>query len=180
MLKRFFRLKLLFVLLFIISNIIILPLYYRSEKQDFRALVTYLDSQIKDNDIIILSTVAYFPAILHYFGVYPEARHYRIPCRRISEDDIEYRISLKSKNNKFSITYSKKYWLHYAFDRNRLWLVVNKTTAKKEIDNPACTLKGYFDGSFLNFTRFPTDDSMYLFLYDPSSSEDKSTHIPFE
>jgi hypothetical protein len=179
-LKRFLRLRLLFVILFLVSNIIILPLYYRSEKQDFRGLVTYLDGEIKDNDLIILSTVAYFPGILHYFGVSPEGRHYSIPYRRISEDDIEYRISLISENKKFSVSYSKKYWLQYALDRNRLWLVVNKITAEKEKDNPACTLKGYFDGSFLTFTKFPTDDSMYLFLYDPNSPKEKGIDISIE
>ncbi len=41
------RLKLLFVILFIASNLVILPLYYRSEKQDFRGLVTYLKGQLR-------------------------------------------------------------------------------------------------------------------------------------
>ena len=40
--KKFMRLELLFLILFIASNLVILPLYYRSEKQDLRGLVTYL------------------------------------------------------------------------------------------------------------------------------------------
>jgi len=53
-LKRFLRLKFLFVILFIASNLIILPLYYRSEKQDFKGLVAYLKSHLKNGDKIIV------------------------------------------------------------------------------------------------------------------------------
>jgi hypothetical protein len=38
-LKKIPRLTMLFMILFIVSNLIILPLYYRSEKQNFRGLV---------------------------------------------------------------------------------------------------------------------------------------------
>jgi hypothetical protein len=179
-LKRFLRLKLLFVILFVVSNIITLPLYYRSEKQDFRSLVTYLRGQLKDGDKIILSTVAHFPGILHYFGVYPKGRQYAIPSRRISKDETEFRTSLISENKTFVISCSKKYWLQYALGGNRLWFVVNKATARKEKDNSPCVLKGYFDGSFLNFNKFPTDDSMYLFLYDPNSPKEKGIDISIE
>src|SRR4030042_5800857 len=43
-LKRFVRPRLLFLILFIASNLIFLPLYYRAEKQDFRGLVNYLNN----------------------------------------------------------------------------------------------------------------------------------------
>ena len=49
-------------------------------------------------------------------------------------------------------------------------MVFKKTT--EEIGKIyAITLKGYFDGSVLNLLRFPTDVSMYLLLFDPSSPE---------
>jgi len=41
-------------------------------------------------------------------------------------------------------------------------------------------LKGYFDGSFAHFRRFPSDASMYLFLWNPRSSEEKGVDIPIE
>jgi hypothetical protein len=174
------HLRILFAILFIISNFIILPLYYRSEKQDFKGLVTYLKGQLRDGDKIILSTVSHFPGILHYFGIFPDSRHYIIPSRRISKDEIEYRIQLTNQNKKFIISCSRTYWLQYALEGNRLWIVVNKITAKKEQGNSSCVFKGYFDGSFLNFNRFPTDDSMYLFLWDPKSPDEKGIDIPIE
>jgi len=178
--KRFLRLNLLFVILFILSNLILLPLYYRSEKQDFRGLVNYLKAEIHDGDKIILASEIYFPGMLHYFGVYPYGRHYSIPYRRISDTEIEYNTPLIIENKKFIISYSKKYWLQYALEENRLWFVVNKITAKKEKDNPSCVLKGYFDGSFLNLNRFPMDASMYLILRDPQSPQEKGIDLPIE
>jgi hypothetical protein len=178
--KQFLRLRLLFIILFVASNLLILPLYYRSEKQDFRSLVTYLKGQLHDGDKIILSTVAHFPGILHYFGVLPEGRQYAIPSRRISKDENEFRVSLISENKAFVISCSRNYWLQYGLSGDRLWFVVNKATARKEKDNSPCVLKGFFDGSFLNFNRFPTDDSMYLFLWDPRSPEEKGIDMPIE
>ena len=43
-----------------------------------------------------------------------------------------------------------------------------------------CVLKGYFDGSFAMFRRFPSDASMYLFLWDPQSSGEKGIDIPMK
>ena len=40
-LKKNMSLRLLFVILFIASNLVMLPLYYRAEKEDFRGLVNY-------------------------------------------------------------------------------------------------------------------------------------------
>jgi len=177
-LKKFVRLKFLFVILMVVSNLLILPLYYRSEKQDFRGLVTYLKGQLREGDYIILSTAAHFPGLLHYFGVYPAGRHYIIPYRRISENEIEHRTSLMNEKRKFIISCSKTYWLQYAMEGNRLWIVANKITAKKEMGN--AILKGYFDASFFNFNKFPTDDSMYLFLWDPKSPDEKGINMPIE
>jgi len=179
-LKKYLRLRLLFVILFIASNLFILPLYYRSEKQDFKGLATYLKGELQDGDHIILSTVAHFSGVLHYFGVSPKGRQYIIPCRRISEDEIECKISLMNENKRVFISCSKKYWLQYALGGGRLWFVVNKITALKEKNSSPCVLKGYFDGSFLNFNKFPTDDSMYLFLWDPKSPGGKGIDMPIE
>jgi hypothetical protein len=39
---------------------------------------------------------------------------------------------------------------------------------------------GRFDGSFANFSRFPTNASMYLFLWDPQSPKEEAIKIPME
>jgi hypothetical protein len=44
----------------------------------------------------------------------------------------------------------------------------------------SCVLKGYFDGSFENYNRFPADASIYLFLWDPSSPNEKGIEGPVE
>jgi hypothetical protein len=55
-----------------------------------------------------------------------------------------------------------------------LWIVVGKGPSAEEVKkSPGCVLKGYFDGSFAMFRRFPSDASMYLFLWDPRSPEEK-------
>jgi uncharacterized membrane protein len=41
-------------------------------------------------------------------------------------------------------------------------------------------LKGYFDGSFASFRRFQDDASMYLFLSDPKSPEEKGIDMPID
>jgi len=51
---------------------------------------------------------------------------------------------------------------------------------KKIKGNSTAVLKGYFDGSFLNFNRFPTDASIYLFLLDPKSPGEKGIDMPIE
>src|SRR4030042_6369754 len=69
--RRFLRPKLLFLILFIASNLIILPYYYRSEKQDLRGLVTYLKKHLREGDNIFVETPSYMPGILHYLGIHP-------------------------------------------------------------------------------------------------------------
>jgi len=179
-LKRFMRLRVLFVILLIASNLIILPLYYRSEKQDFRGLVTYLRSRIKDGDKIIVGGTAFIPPILHYFGAYPGTRHHLIPAFKVSEEEIEYRSQVVYQNMRFTILYSKSHWFQYFSDGSRLWIIANRTHAKRFKQESDYILKGYFDGSFLNFSRFPTDVSMYLFLWDPRSRVENGIDIPLE
>jgi hypothetical protein len=173
------HLKALFVILFVASNLVILPLYYRSEKQDFKGLVTYLKVHLQKGDNIFAWNKGYIPGILNYFGVYPEDRHYFIPFRKVSEDDIELIKSFVYLNRVFTIYVSKYCCAQYVADGNRIWIVVEKSKAKKMKENRHFIFKGYFDGSFLNFDKFPEDASMYLFLFDPKSSEE-GIDLPIE
>jgi hypothetical protein len=179
-LKRFLRLRLLFLILFIASNLAILPLYYRSEKQDFRRLVTYLKQHIHAGDKIIIGTTGYFPGLLHYFGIYPEGRHYLMYPVQRSKEEIEHQIPFIYNNRKATISYSKTYWFNYLKDGSRLWIVATEPVAKDLKTYHGFYLKGYFDGSFFVFPRFPTDASIYLFLWDPHSHEEKEILLPVE
>jgi hypothetical protein len=179
-LNKFMRLRLLFVILFIASNLVILPLYYRAEKEDFRGLVNYLKGQIREGDKLFVSEMAYTPGLLHYFGVYPEGRHYSIPYYKVSENEIEFRRSFIFQNRSYTIYYSRTCCTRYIADGSRLWIIAGTRTAKIIKGNSPSVLKGYFDGSFLNFNKFPTDASIYLFLWDPKSPEEKGIDMPIE
>ena len=180
-LQGFLRLKLIFLILFIASNLIILPFYYNSEKQDFKGLVNYLKGHIQNDDLIIVGEKIYMHGMLHYFGIYPPGgREYLIPYRKVSEKEFEYKIHLNYKGNRFFISFSKSYWVKYLAAENRIWLVVGKNSAREIKKSFPFVLKGYFDGSFLNFNRFPTDVSMYLFLIDPKSPQEKGIDMPIE
>jgi len=179
-LKKIMRLRLLFVILFIASNLVILPLYYRAEKEDFRGLVNYLKGQLREGDKLFDSDMAYTPGILHYFGVYPEGRHYAIPFWKGAGGEIEYRKSFTYQNKIFTIYHSKTCCNQYVADGSRLWIIAGNRTAKILKGNSPFVLKGYFDGSFLNFNKFPTDASMYLFLWDPKSPGEKGIDITIE
>ena len=174
------RLRLLFVILFIASNLVILPLYYRSEKEDFRSLVNYLKSGLKEGDKLFDIKMTFTPGILFYFGVYPEGRHYSFPYYKVSENEIEFRKSFIYQNRNYTIYSSKTCCTQYTADGSRLWIIAGERTAKKIKGNSPAVLKGYFDGSFLNFNRFPTDASIYLFLWDPKSPSEKGIDITIE
>ena len=179
-LKRFVRLKLLFVILLIASNVLILPLYYRSEKQDYRGLMSYLKGQLRNGDKIIAGNVIQMGVMLHHLGVYPEGRHYAIPAWKVSESEFENRITLSYQDIKFTILCSKSHWFNYLTDGSRLWIVADKKNAKRVKESLHCVLKGFFDGSVLNLNRFPTDASVYLFLWDPSSPNEKGIDLPIQ
>ncbi len=179
-LKKFLSLKLIFLILLIISNLIILQLYYQSEKQDNRGLVNYLKKQIRDGDIIVVGNVPYIGVMLHYWGIYPQGRHYIYPAYPLPNGELEYKIILNYQNIRFAITYSKSHWFEYLKDSSRLWIVADKKNAKLIIERMPCPLKGYFDGSFMNMVRFPSDVSIYLFLWDPSSPNEKGINIPIK
>jgi hypothetical protein len=50
-----------------------------------------------------------------------------------------------------------------------LWIVADEKNARLIKERLPCVFKGFFDGSFFNLKRFPTDASIYLFLYDPQT-----------
>ncbi len=178
--KRWMRFKILFVILFILSNLVILPLYYRFERQDFRGLVAYLKTQLAEGDNIFAGAEGYIPGILHYFGVSPEDRHYNIPFWKDSEKRIEYWKSFTYRNRMFTIYHSKTCCTQYVAGRSRLWIIVGAGTARKLNKESPAVFKEYFDGSFLNLTKFPTDMSMYLFLWDPLLSDEKGMEMPIK
>jgi len=179
-LRKFLRLRLLFVILLIASNLIILPLYYRSEKENLRGLVAYLKGTLREGDKIFVGAPGYMPGILHYFGYHPESRHHIMTTTIDSEKIIQIQKSFIYRNRAFTIYYSKTCCTQYVADGGRVWIIVGKWTAKWIKDSSPSVLKGYFDGSFLNFSRFPTDASIYLFLWDPSSPEEKGIDMPIE
>ncbi len=180
-LKRFLRLKVLFVIFFIISNLIILPLYYRSGKQDFRGMVTYLMGQLKEGDKIFVQSIAYIPGMLHYFRIIPTGRHYTIPFGwKDSEREIESSKEFVYGDKTYTINSSNSCCAHYIADGSRLWIVHGKPGAKEFRRRSPIVLKAYFDGSFASFRKFPEDASMYLFLWDPKSPEEKGIEVPIE
>jgi hypothetical protein len=179
-LKNLISLKFLFLTLLIASNLMILHPYYQSEKQDYRGLVTYMKGQLRDGDKVIVGNPVYIAVMLHYFGVYPEGRHYIIPVRKVSDDELEHRMTLLYQNIRFTITYSKSHWFEYLKDGSRLWIVADKENAKMIMERIPCSLKGYFDGSFMTMTKFPTDVSLYLFLWDPKSPNEKGIDMSIE
>lgn len=177
-LQKFIRLRLLFVILFIFSNLFILPFYYSSEKQDVRGLVTYLEDHLQQGDKIFLELDPLTPAMLHYFGIYPTYRHYLSTGTKISGEDIELQTPFVFQNKKFIIYHYKTCCDQYVADGSRLWIIVSQFTAKSLRKNSPSVLKGYFDGSFLTTSRFPSDGSLYLFLWDPKSRQEKGITIP--
>jgi hypothetical protein len=158
----------------------ILPFYYQSQKQDFRSLVSYLKINLRDGDRIIAGIESYIPGLLHYFGVFPKERLYFLDTREVSEKELEYSVSLIFGDKRFTISHSKTRWVQHMADGKRLWILVDKRTAKEFKNIPIFVPKGYFDGTFLNFDRFPTDASFYLFLWDPASPKEKGIDIAIE
>jgi len=181
-LKKFVRLQWLFLLLFIASNIIMLSPYYRSEKQDFRGVVRCLQQHIRNGDAIYLGGTFLFPGIFHYFGIPPNGRHYELTTYYNSQVGSDFiMMPLSYRNVTIAVYYSKRCCSQYVVDGNRLWIVVGGKRAALELmrDSPA-VLKGFFDGSFVNFNRFPRDASIYLFLWDPKSPGEKGINMPIE
>jgi len=143
--------------------------------------VNFLNSQLRDGDKIFVGTFTYIPGILHYFKVYPQNRHYDIPYSWINPGkEFEFKVSLISQDRGFNIYHSNIPYGQYVADGSRLWIVVGKGGEGDIQKKLPCALKGYFDGSFAHFRRFPSDASMYLFLYDPLSPNEKGIDMPIE
>jgi hypothetical protein len=178
--KGLVRLKMFFVVLFVACNLILLPLYYRSEKQNYKGLVAYLESNLQQGDKIFVGGVGNMPGILHYFGAYPEGRHHRIPYTKFSEREIEFKKPFISRDRVYTLYASTHCCSRYVADGSRLWIVVGEKNARRLKKSSPYALKGYFDGSFLNYVKFPSDASMYLFLWNPKSPEEKGIDMPIE
>ena len=175
------HLKVVFLIFFLVSNLIMLPFYYRSEKQDYRGLVAYLKGQLHDGDKIVAGNTVYIGIMLHYFGIYPEGRQYVIPGWKVSENEIENRFFLDYAGNRFTILSSRSHWFKYLADGGRLWIVADRENAniiKQKM--PSSVLKGYFDGSFFGLKKFPEDGSIYLFLWDPKSIGEKAIDMAID
>jgi hypothetical protein len=161
-----------FLLAFIVANLFILPLYYRSEKQDFRGLATYLKHHLQKGDNIF-DADARLIGMLHYFQVPTDGRFYQLNDYDYSKGKERFRKTFIYKGSIVNIYYSRACCEQYLDGRNRLWIIAGPESAERvKADTPAA-LVGYFDGSFFQGNEFPTDASMYLFLWDPKSLEDK-------
>jgi len=169
-LERFTKvihLRTLFLILFVASNLTMLPFYYRAEKQDLRALANYLKIHLQEGDKIFDWDFGYMPGILHYFGAHPEGRHQSIPFAKEPGGGMEFKKSFSHRNKVFTIYHSSTCCEQYVAGGGRLWVVAGKDSAKKLKAIRAFVPVGYFDGSFLNFDRFPFDASLTLFLWEP-------------
>jgi uncharacterized membrane protein len=176
-LSQLVRLRLLFLFLFILSNLVILHLYYRSEKQDVRGLVRYLKVHIQDGDKIFLESAGNLPAVLHYFGILPEKRHYTATMFSAPKAKRAYVKFFHYENKRITIYHSQSCCSQYITDGGRVWIVVGVRGVKSIPSDAPCIFKGFFDGSFLNFRRFPEDASLYLFLWAPLSPGEKGLEI---
>ncbi len=181
-LRRLIRPTLLFLIFFIASNLIILPFYYKSEKLNLRGLVNYLKGELKEGDKIFDSAPAlgFSPGILHYFGTHPKGRHYIFSAQMISQNEIDYAKPFTYQDKQFTIYHSSSCCDHYIKDGSRIWVITNRQMAERLKAYPSFVLMGFFDGSFLNYVRFPYDASFYLFLFDPKSSGEKGIDLPIE
>ena len=178
--RRFLRFKMLILLIFIASNLTILPLYYRSEKQNFRDLVTFLKTHLHKGDKIIDLERMSILGLLHYFGAVPEGRHFTLDSMKVTAKEIKYRKSFLYKNQKFTIYHSTNCCDQYVNNGSRIWIVTSKWGAKKIKKELPCVLKGYFDASFSNIDKFPTDASIYLFLWDPKAPGEKGIDMSID
>jgi len=176
-------LTLLFTLFFILSNLIFLPFYYRSEKQDFRGLARYLKTNLQPGDVLFDATInmGRMPGLFHYLGVLPENRSYRHSYRVLPDGTREFRISFMYQGSVYTLYHSRFCCDEFLQQGKRVWMIVgDKGLARNLQKDYPCVLKGYFDGSVLNLHRFPTDASMYLFLWEPGAPNDKGIDLLIE
>ena len=118
--------------------------------------------------------------ILHYMGASPKGRYFILDFLKVTGKEYEYQKSFIYQNKKITIYHSKTCCAQYVVDGSRLWIITSKWGAKKIKGDSSIVLKGFFDGSFSNLSRFPADASMYLFLLDPKSPDEKGIEMPIE
>ncbi|NWF92350.1 MAG: hypothetical protein HXY46_05500 [Syntrophaceae bacterium] len=94
--------------------------------------------------------------------------------------EVEFNKPFIYGNKVYTIYSSNSGFAQYVADGSRVWIVTDKSNAKKFKESYPVALMGYFDGSFANFRRFPSDASMYLLLWDPKSPGEKGIDIPIE
>jgi len=140
----------LFLLLFLATNLMVLPLYYRAEKQDFRRMVSFLKENLTEGDVIF-DADRMLIGMLHYFRVTPEGRFYYLDRWKETPDEAAYQKSFIYRGNKYTIYHSNTCCDLYFREGNRLWIVAGSINAKRFMKSTPSVLKGYFDGSFLNF-----------------------------
>ena len=180
-LRKLVQFKTLFVILVLASNLVMLPLYYRHEKQDFRGIASFLRTQLQDRDRIVVQSQIEVYGLLHYFGIeLPKSREYLFSQERIFGDEIGYAVSLIHSGNRFTLSYPKDHSMQFVAGRNRTWLLVDKKIARAIKSVRHFHLMGYFNGGFLSLGRFPSDASMYLFLWDPQSPDEKGMDLPID
>jgi len=167
-------------ILFIVSNLLFLPYYYRSEKMDFRGLSTYLKAHLQERDKIFVVSPSLMPGLLHYFGNIPIGRQDILNPITESGATVGYYSPLVYEHSIYSMYYSKRCCNQYVADGNRLWIIVFMQLAKDFKKGSPAVLREAFDGKVLNLHRFPTDASMYLFLWDPKLPNEKGVDIPIE
>jgi hypothetical protein len=172
------RPSILLLILFIISNLLFLSYYYDSEKMDFRRLTTYLKTHLKEKDKIFVVSPSLMPGLLHYFGNIPIGRQDILYPIIESGEIVGYYSPLVYEHSTYSIYYSKRCCNQYVADGSRLWIIVFKQLAKDFKKGSPAVLKESFNGKVLNLHRFPTDASMYLFLWDPRLPDEKGVDIP--
>jgi hypothetical protein len=128
--------------------------------------VTYLKNHLREGDKIFIGSIGYIPGILHYFEAYPEDRHHIFGFRKDPEKDFELRMNFIYKTG-FLLFINQELlrsvWLMEAV-MDHCW-----QGFAKEIERITFRPEAYFDGSFANFGKFPSDESIYLFLWDPLS-----------
>ncbi len=99
------RLKLLFVILFIASNLMILPLYYHSEKQDFKGMVSYLKANLRDGDKIFVTDLAIFRGYFIILGYIQKAGIISFHFGKRGEMNMENPLFIKTKIYHLSFQY---------------------------------------------------------------------------
>ena len=90
------------------------------------------------------------------------------------------RVTIAGQDKRFAIYYSSSGYGRYLGDEGRLWIIAGKQAGEEIRRTSPFVFKGVFDGSFSNFRRFPEDASMYVFLWDPKSTQEKMNELAVE